>query len=76
LSNRAKAVMASLWSVDDASTSVLMSKFYRTLASSTAEKPMTKAEALRQAQLSLLREGNNFSRPYHWAPFMLIGNGL
>jgi CHAT domain-containing protein/Flp pilus assembly protein TadD len=76
LNNGAKAVMASLWSVDDASTSVLMSKFYRTLASSTAEKPMTKAEALRQAQLSLLREGNNFSRPYHWAPFMLIGNGL
>jgi CHAT domain-containing protein len=76
LNNGAKAVMASLWSVDDASTSELMSEFYRTLASSTAQKPMTKAEALRQAQLSLIREGGNFARPYFWAPFTLIGNGL
>ncbi len=76
LNNGAKAVMASLWVVDDASTSVLMSEFYRRLASSTAEKPMTKAEALRQAQLSLIREGGNFARPYFWAPFTLIGNGL
>ena len=76
LSNGAKAVMASLWSVDDASTSELMSEFYRTLAASTAQKPMTKAEALRQAQLALIREGGNFARPYYWAPFILIGNGL
>lgn len=76
LNNGAKAVMASLWSVDDASTSVLMAEFYRALAASTAQKPMTKAEALRQAQLSLLREGGNFARPYFWAPFILIGNGL
>jgi len=76
LSNGAKAVMASLWRVDDASTSVLMAEFYRTLAIRTAQKPMTKAEALRQAQLSLIREGGNFARPYFWAPFILIGNGL
>jgi len=76
LSNGAKAVMASLWSVDDASTSVLMAEFYRILATSTAQKPMTKAEALRQAQLSLIREGGNFARPYFWAPFTLIGNSL
>ena len=76
LSNGAKAVMASLWSVDDASTSELMSEFYRTLAASTAQKPMTKAEALRQAQLSLIREGGNFARPLYWAPFILIGNSL
>jgi CHAT domain-containing protein len=97
LSNRAKAVMASLWSVDDASTSVLMQRFYDNLASGK----MTKTEALRQAQLELLRgkvtgkDGSkrsdvkvtlaagdrapspaNFSRPYFWAPFILIGNGL
>ncbi|MBM0745035.1 CHAT domain-containing protein (plasmid) [Phormidium sp. CLA17] len=75
LSNGAKAVIASLWSVNDASTSVLMYEFYRTLAASTAKKPMTKTEALRQAQLSLIREGGNFARPFYWAPFILIGNG-
>ncbi|MGD1904753.1 MAG: CHAT domain-containing protein [Leptolyngbyaceae cyanobacterium] len=49
--NRAEAVIASLWSVNDASTSVLMQRFYALLA--TGE--FTKAEALRQAQLSLLK---------------------
>ncbi len=52
LSNGAKAVMASLWLVNDGSTSLLMQQFYKNLASGT----MTKAEALQQAQLSL-RQG-------------------
>jgi CHAT domain-containing protein/Tfp pilus assembly protein PilF len=75
----AKAVVASLWSVDDASTSLLMQEFYRVLANSTAESPVTKAAALRQAQLNLLRAKTSevdFSHPYFWAPFILIGNGL
>ena len=49
--DRAKAVMASLWLVDDTSTSLLMQQFYQNLATGK----MTKAEALRQAQLSLLQ---------------------
>jgi CHAT domain-containing protein/tetratricopeptide (TPR) repeat protein len=48
--NRAAAVMASLWAVNDTSTSLLMQRFYELLASGE----LTKAEALRQAQLSLL----------------------
>ena len=47
----AKAVIASLWSVSDASTSLLMQDFYRARESSAT----TKAEALRQAQLALLQ---------------------
>jgi CHAT domain-containing protein/Tfp pilus assembly protein PilF len=47
----AKAVMASLWAVADQSTSLLMQRFYERLAT----PGVTKAEALRQAQLSLLR---------------------
>jgi CHAT domain-containing protein len=47
----AKAVVASLWSVADVSTSLLMQEFYRARESSAA----TKAEALREAQLALLR---------------------
>jgi CHAT domain-containing protein len=49
----ASAVMASLWPVADASTRPLMERFYKTLI----EKPgTTKATALREAQLALLRE--------------------
>jgi len=47
----AKAVVASLWSVADVSTSLLMQEFYRVRESSAT----TKAEALRRAQLRLLR---------------------
>jgi CHAT domain-containing protein/predicted negative regulator of RcsB-dependent stress response len=43
------SVVASLWSVDDSSTAHLMSSFYRNL------KRMSKVEALRQAQLELIR---------------------
>lgn len=53
LLNKAKAVVASLWQVDDPSTAQLMENFYRHLANSNT--PITKAEALRLAQLSLLR---------------------
>jgi CHAT domain-containing protein/Flp pilus assembly protein TadD len=73
-----KAVIASLWSVDDASTSKLMQELYQNLAKNTANKSVTKAEALRQAQLSLLHSDKlmKFSHPYYWSPFILIGNNL
>ncbi len=49
LRDRAKSVIASLWNVNDASTSLLMQNFYRNLATGK----LTKAQALRQAQLQL-----------------------
>jgi CHAT domain-containing protein len=57
----AKAVVASLWPVFDTSTKVLMQDFYRLRE---AKHDITKAEALRQAQLRLLHgeaaiEGGN-----------------
>ncbi len=47
----AKAVVASLWEVNDASTGLMMQEFYRLWTTSPAT---SKAEALRQAQLELL----------------------
>jgi CHAT domain-containing protein/Tfp pilus assembly protein PilF len=61
LNNGADAVVASLWQVNDASTRLLMELFYQNL-----NEGMGKAEALRQAKLSLMSEdeqlANNLSR--------------
>ena len=59
LNGGVNTVMASLWSVNDASTQQLMQHLYRNLAQSTAQAPITRAEALRQAQLSLLQGETN-----------------
>jgi CHAT domain-containing protein/tetratricopeptide (TPR) repeat protein len=48
----ARTVVASLWSVNDPATSVLMERFYRNL---WADRPLTRLEALRQAQLFVLK---------------------
>ncbi|HMP81430.1 MAG TPA: CHAT domain-containing protein, partial [Verrucomicrobiota bacterium] len=48
----AAAIVATLWPVNDESTSLLMREFYRLRQTNPA---WTKAEALRQAQLKLLR---------------------
>jgi CHAT domain-containing protein len=56
----AKAVLATLWNVADGSTGRLMREFYRLRAS----KPgITKADALQQAQLSLLRGPSQKGKP-------------
>ena len=47
------SVVASLWNVEDSSTAQLMASFYKNL------KTMTKVEALRQAQLQLIRGNVN-----------------
>jgi CHAT domain-containing protein len=66
----AQAVLATLWDVNDASTSKLMSDFYGRWVAHPVDG---KAEALRQAQIALLR-GAGYSHPFYWAPFVLIGN--
>lgn len=65
----ASAAIASLWAVDDTATAALMNQFYIALAAG-----QTKAQALRSAQVAMIKT-DIFSHPYHWAGFILIGNG-
>ena len=61
--------VVSQWSVDDASTATLMQSFYAGLT----KKRMAKGQALRQAELALMRDGKH-RHPYYWAPFVLLGD--
>ncbi|MBD2136624.1 CHAT domain-containing protein [Anabaena sp. FACHB-1237] len=67
----ARSTIASLWSVDDNSTSQFMQEFYKQLSSGK----ITKAEAVRQAQTKIL-ENPEFQNAYYWAAFVLVGNWL
>jgi len=64
--------VVSQWKVEAASTRDLMVSFHRPLASGAK---VTRAEALRQAQLGLRRKPETH-HPFYWAGFVLVGDGL
>jgi filamentous hemagglutinin family protein len=92
-----KSALASLWYVDDGGTLALMSEFYHQL---NQPDVTIKAEALRRAQIAMLRgesrvenaqlrvpglhssiplppelqQNQDFSHPYYWAAFTIIGS--
>jgi CHAT domain-containing protein len=80
-----RSVVASLWRVDDKATMALMAAFYRVW---WGKKVVSRVDALRQAQLSLLREGvrsmhredagqkdrDDRLPPFYWAAFVLSGD--
>ncbi len=77
----ARTVAGSLWNVNDQSTAELMIRFHRHLRAGKA-----KDQALRAAQMEFIRapievineggeiEQKDYSAPYHWAAFQLIGD--
>ena len=67
-----KSALASLWFIDDATTAQIVDQFYAALRTPN----ISKAEALRTAQLSVIEAGSPSSHPAYWAPFTLIGNWL
>ncbi|MEP2025667.1 MAG: CHAT domain-containing tetratricopeptide repeat protein [Reichenbachiella sp.] len=66
----AKNLVVSLWTVADESTSKLMIDFYHNHLYSTTYN--TFSGALRKAKMKLIND-EEYSRPYYWAPFVLIG---
>ena len=61
------SVILSAWQVNDDSTPRLFIEMYRDL------KDGSKAEALREAKLTLLKNSGT-SHPYYWGPFVLVGD--
>lgn len=68
----ARSTVASLWQVNTNSTAQLMGEFYKHLSTGT------KTAAIRQAQLALLDhpEDSEWSHPYYWSSFILVGGWL
>jgi CHAT domain-containing protein/tetratricopeptide (TPR) repeat protein len=67
----ARSAIAGLWSLADSSSV----EFTQTLYQNLGKPKVTRAEALRQAQLALLYHRNYF-HPRYWAPYVLIGSWL
>ncbi|HYX13617.1 MAG TPA: CHAT domain-containing protein, partial [Nostoc sp.] len=67
----ARSTIASLWQIDDRSTAMFVSAFYRELK----KGKISKAEAVHRAQLELLKHPN-YKAPSFWSAYVLIGNWL
>jgi CHAT domain-containing protein len=68
----ARSTIATLWQVNDEAMSIFMKSLYRELSQPNA----TKAKALQQAQLSLLKNSDDldYAEPYYWSSVILVGN--
>ncbi|MEQ8963918.1 MAG: CHAT domain-containing protein [Coleofasciculus sp. C2-GNP5-27] len=64
-----ESAVATLWYINDEATVPLIAEFYRQLR----QPDITRAEALRQAQLKMI-SNVNYNHPAVWSPFILIGN--
>ena len=65
----ARSTVATLWPVKDKAAAKLMGELYKGIGQSG----MSKAEALRQAQLSLIKDPT-YSDPFFWSAYTLVGS--
>ncbi len=68
----ARSALATLWFVNDQSTSALISEVYHQFGQSPR---VSKARALQAAQVKLLSD-RRYSHPCYWSPYLIIGNWL
>ena len=69
----AASIASTLWKINDASTTTLMTSFYKNLSKGEA-----KDVALQNAQIEFLdnNRDNALSHPYYWSAFVISGNTL
>lgn len=67
----ARSALGSLWSIADNAASDLIDDFYR----GVSIKGMSKAEALRRAQVAL-RNDPRYAHPFYWSPYLLVSGWL
>jgi CHAT domain-containing protein len=67
----ARSTLASLWSINDKASSLLVAEFYRQLMNPA----FNRAQALQAAQMMLLKYPQ-YDHPMFWAPFLMINNWL
>jgi CHAT domain-containing protein/uncharacterized protein HemY len=68
-----RTTVVSQWKVNSASTSQLMVNFYQTLKLGQSIGTATKADALRKADLLLMKD-EQYRHPFYWAGFVMIGS--
>ena len=66
----ARAVVVSLWAIDDSATLEFMKNFYSHLV-----KGRSASESLNKA-MKCMRDSEEFKEVKHWAPFVLIGDDV
>ncbi|MEA2060402.1 MAG: CHAT domain-containing protein [Thermodesulfobacteriota bacterium] len=74
LKSGARSALGSLWPVSDQAAQKLFPAFYA-LQGNSEDRNISKAEALRQAQLALMKQ-EGFRHPFYWSAFILVGNWL
>ena len=67
----ARSALATLWFVNDQSTSTLIAEVYNQLRHTS----VSKAKALQAAQVKLLSD-RRYRHPCYWSPYLIIGNWL
>lgn len=67
------SIVVSQWKVDSASTTLLMRDFHSIWRKSMNHQRVSKAQALRDAEIKLL-QNKQYRHPYYWAGFMVIGD--
>ncbi len=68
IKSNVKSALGSLWPIDDEGAMEFMKLFYKGI-----NKPLEKAQALRAAQVAMIKSVK-FKHPYYWSPFILTGN--
>src|SRR5205823_4586012 len=66
----ARAVMASLWNINDESTAAFMARFYGSLRTGQSIDA-----AARAAKLAFIGAGGALRHPYYWSAFVVSGDG-